>query len=311
LRRWLKEPLLHFALLGVGLFALYRLVSGGASTDPDEIVVDEARVASLAEQFLSSWRRPPTRAELEGLIESYVRDEVLYREGLALGLDRDDAVIRSRVRLKMEVLGDSVEQPVGEADLEAWLAANALRYATPARYEVRQVFFDPARHGARYGADVAAALRELARETASDPAANPAPDSGADSTPDPALLADAASQLGDATLLPAALADVTRADVAAQLGEEVAAAVAGATPGRWFGPVRSSYGDHLLRVEVLRASEAATLADVRDAVERDVRYERAQTARDALYERLRARYTVRIERSGAGGELDAKLAAEQ
>ena len=285
--RWRNEPLLHFAVLGIGLFALYTLVSDrGDSVGSEELVVDAPRIAALADQFVRSWRRAPTEAELDGLIESYVRDEVLYREGLALGLDRDDAVIRGRVRLKMELLGDSAETEVTEADLNAWLEANASRYATPARYELRQVYFDPARHGATRDAVITAALRDLERDPGLDPAA-----------------------LGDVTLLPAVLADVTRADVAAQLGEELAAALAGAPAGRWFGPVTSSYGDHLLRVNVLRAPKPAVLADVREAVERDLRYSRAQTARDALYGRLRTRYTVRIE-TPAGGDFDAALAAE-
>ena len=149
MRRIFAEPLVHFALLGIGLFVLYRLVSGGVSSDPDEIVVDAPRIAALAEQFERSWRRPPTAADLDGLVESYVRDEVLYREGLALGLDRDDPVIRSRVRLKMEVLGDGPDTEVSDADLQAWLDTNADRYASPARYDLRQVFFDPERRGAR------------------------------------------------------------------------------------------------------------------------------------------------------------------
>src|SRR5882672_9604655 len=103
--RILNEPLLHFVVLGIGLFGLYRFVAGDAPPAAAEIVVDGPRIVSLAQAFERAWRRPPTPQELDGLVESYVRDEVLYREGLALGLDRDDAVIRSRVRLKMEVVG--------------------------------------------------------------------------------------------------------------------------------------------------------------------------------------------------------------
>jgi hypothetical protein len=282
--RWLKEPLLHFVVLGIGLFALYGLVSDGSeSGGSEDIVVDTRRIAALAEQFVRSWRRPPTAAELDGLIESYVRDEVLYREGLALGLDRDDAVIRSRVRLKMEILGDGPEAEVTEADLAAFFHANADRYAIPARYEVRQVYFDPWRHRAGR-IEIPAALRDLDGEPDLDPAA-----------------------LGDSTLLPAVLSNVTRAEVAAQLGEELAVALADAPAGRWFGPVASSYGEHLLRVDLLRAPGAAALTDVRETVERDLRYARAQTARDKLYERLRTGYTVRID-TPAGSDFDAALA---
>jgi len=287
MRRIFAEPLVHFALLGIGLFVLYRLVSGGVSSDPDEIVVDAPRIAALAEQFERSWRRPPTAADLDGLVESYVRDEVLYREGLALGLDRDDSVIRSRVRLKMEVIGDGPESPVSDTDLQAWLDANPARYATPGRYDMRQVYFDVARHGAELDTNIGAALRALQSEPELDP-----------------------TTLGDTTLLPVALSDVAPMDVAAQFGDELAAALAEAPNASWFGPVSSPYGEHLLRVDLLAAPKAAALVDVREAVERDVRYERTQTARDSLYARLRERYTIRIE-PPADGALGAALAAEQ
>lgn len=283
--RILKEPLLHFAVLGIGLFALYRLVSGGAASDPDEIVVDSLRIAALAEEFERAWRRPPTATEIDGLVESYVRDEVLYREGLALGLDRDDPVIRNRVRLKMEVLSDGAEGVVSDADLQAWFDGNADRYATPARYDVRQVYFDPARHGAGYEAHVASVLHGLEREPEIDP-----------------------GTLGDQTLLPVVLSDVTATDVASQFGDELAAQLHLAPGGRWFGPVSSSYGAHLLRVDLREPPKAAVLADVREVVERDVRYARAQAARDSLYALLRERYTIRVER--ADGTSDGAIATE-
>lgn len=286
MRRILQEPLVHFAVLGLGLFALYRLTAGEAPPASEEIVVDAARIAALAQGFERSWRRPPSAEEVDGLVESYVRDEVLYREGLARGLDRDDSVIRSRVVLKMQVLGELPETELTDLEVQAWFDLNAERYATPARYDVRQIYFDPVRHGSRLDSDVRAALRELEREPAHDPAT-----------------------FGDATLLPGELGDVTRMDVASQYGEELAALVTTAPAGRWFGPVSSSYGVHLVRVDVREPPRAAVLADVRDAVVRDVRSERAQGASEALFLRLRERYTIRIDRP-VGDELDSALAAQ-
>ncbi len=268
----LKEPLLHFAVLGIGLFALYRFVAGDAPAGPDEIVVDAPRLAMLAEGFSRSWRRPPTAAELDGLVESYIREEILYREGLALGLGRDDSVIRNRVRVKMELIGDNAESEISNADVQAWFDANADRYATPARYDLEQIYFDPAKHGSTLSGNIAAALREIERNAQVD-----------------------AVQLGDATLLPAELVDVSRTDIASQFGDEIAAALTQTPTGRWFGPVSSSYGEHLLRVDVREESRPGVLADVREDVERDLRYARAQSARDALYARLRDRYTIRVE----------------
>jgi hypothetical protein len=277
LQRLWHEPALHFAVLGLGLFALYRVVSGGSVGAPDEIVVDGPQIAALAEQFTSAWRRPPTAAEIEAMIERHVRDEVLYREGLALGLDQDDPVIRNRIRLKMEILGDGLETALTDAELTAWFDENRDRYAAPARYDVRQVYFDPARHGADLAAEVDEALATLVRDPERDPAT-----------------------LGDSTMLAPMLVDVTEEGVAAQLGDAVAATLSTASIGHWFGPIGSPYGEHLLRVDLRAARRAAVLADVRADVERDLQYVRAQTTRDALYERLRARYTVRVERSASG-----------
>jgi len=285
MKRILAEPLLHFVVLGVGLFVLHRFITGEAPSVGDEIVVDAPRVAALAEQFERSWRRAPTATELDGLVESYVRDEVLYREGVALGLDRDDAVIRSRIRLKMEVIGDGAAGEITEAQVKAWFDAHRSRYAKPAYYDVRQVFFDPAKHRAARDVTVDDALRRLQSD--------PDLDFGT---------------LGDQTLLPGALEGVTQSDLASQFGEAFAAGAAQAPVGRWLGPVKSAYGEHLVRVDLREEEEAAELSQVREAVERDLRYARDQQARDAHYQELRARYTVRVEMPGAGA---AAIVAEQ
>ncbi len=101
--RLLREPLVHFFVLGAGIFLLFALV--GESDDPlDEIVVSSGQVDRLVETWQRTWQRPPTSAELEGLIEDYIREEILYREAIAMGLDQDDTIIRRRLRQKMEFL---------------------------------------------------------------------------------------------------------------------------------------------------------------------------------------------------------------
>jgi hypothetical protein len=287
LRGFLKEPLLHFAVLGIGLFVLYRAISGGAGAAPNEIVVDAARVDVLATQFARTRQRVPTEQELQGLVENYVRDEVLYREGLALGLDRDDPVVRNRMRLRVELIADAAAPEVSEQAAQAWFDEHRERYAAPARFDFRQAFFAPAGHGERIDADIGEALRAL----------------GAAGNVDEA-------RLGDATLLPAALRGVTTADVAAQFGDEFAAALGAAPTERWFGPVRSAYGLHVVRIDAREEGEAVTLAAVRNEVERDVRDARAQAASDALYARLRARYSIRVEKPTHGLEDAAALAAQ-
>jgi hypothetical protein len=108
MRRLAREPLLHFLLLGGVIFGVFALVSRNDASRPGEIVVTEGRIASLGTAFARVWHRPPTGPELDGLMRDYVRDEVLAREALALGLDRDDTIIRRRLRQKLEFVSEDV-----------------------------------------------------------------------------------------------------------------------------------------------------------------------------------------------------------
>ena len=110
--RWLREPLLHFLVIGTGhLPAVSSLVRGGDETAPREIVISESRIEALAENFGRTWTRPPTPQELRGLVDDYVKEEVFYREAIAMGLDRDDTVIRRRLRQKMEFVSEDAAAP--------------------------------------------------------------------------------------------------------------------------------------------------------------------------------------------------------
>ena len=108
MKRILREPLLHFLLLGTVIFAAYGFVSKRGSNEPGKIVISEGQIAAMAEGFARTWRRPPTREEIEGLIKDRVQEEVYCREAMALGLDNEDTVIRRRLRQKMEFLTDDV-----------------------------------------------------------------------------------------------------------------------------------------------------------------------------------------------------------
>jgi len=118
LRKILREPLLHFVVLGAGLFVLFGVVGGPAEERPDPIVVSAAKVENLAELFRQTWRRPPTQEELDGLIEDHLEEEIFYREALLLRLDADDIVIRRRLRQKMEFISEDVMQPVEPTEAE-------------------------------------------------------------------------------------------------------------------------------------------------------------------------------------------------
>ncbi len=273
--RLLREPLLHFAVLGAALFALYGAVSGGDSGTDREIVVTRGRVESLSAGFERSWNRAPTDAELAGLVEGWVRDEVLYREGLALGLERDDVVVRKRVGQKFELLAEDAvgSVPPTDAALQAWLDSHAADYAQPPSASFEQVYFDPRKRRDSLQRDVERALASR------DPAA-----------------------LGDPTLLPARLENVRLRDVASQFGPTFARDLAALPLGGWRGPVGSSYGAHLVRVTARTEPGPPALDAVREAVARDWEAERTRAAKDALYQRLRANYQVTVEPAEAAGQ---------
>jgi len=131
--KFLREPLFHFMILGAGLFVIYFAVNGPVSNPADRIVVDETQALRLADQFQRTWMRPPTRQELQALAEDYVKEEILYREARALGLDEDDLVIRHRLRQKMEFLSADLAEPQAptDAQLQAYYDANQERFRRP------------------------------------------------------------------------------------------------------------------------------------------------------------------------------------
>ena len=146
--RLLREPLLHFLVLGAALFGLFSIVDKKSAEAPTKIVVSAARVSALADRFARTWRRAPTEQELQGLVEDYIRDEVFYREGRAAGLDRDDFVIHRRVRQKMELLAeDMTTAEPSDEQLAAYLASNPEQFWTEDHVTFHQVFLSATRRG--------------------------------------------------------------------------------------------------------------------------------------------------------------------
>jgi len=289
----LREPLLHFLVLGVGLFVLYTQFGQTDAVSRDRILVDEAELMRLSEQFQRTWMRPPTREELRGLAEDFVKEEVLYREALALGLDRDDLVIRRRMRQKMEFLNaDLTEQQPTDADLQAYLEANPDSFRRPPRFSFQQVFLNPQRAGDDPAQRAEILLARLQAE----------PTAGVD-----------VQALGDATLLPPQLERATPRDIANSFGSDFVDAVAQADQGAWSGPYASAYGLHLVRVTGHAPGGLPTLAEARPVVEREWANERRQEADARFYQALRDRYTVEIRlpdaSARAGAADDGQLAS--
>lgn len=283
MKRILHEPLLHFLLLGAAIFAVHRLVSAGAGFDRGRIVITQGEVAALAEGFARTWQRPPTSTELEGLIQDQVREDIYCREAIALGLDKDDSVVRRRLRQKMEFLAEdaAVAEP-SDAELEAYLRSHADAFRVQ-RFSFRHVYLSRERRGANLARDAARLLAELIQKG-----------SAAD-----------VGDMGDPFLLDRQFESVAADEVARIFGDGFAAQLGRMPPGQWGGPIESGYGAHLVLVTERTDGRVPALAEVRDAVRRGWLNARRAEANEQLYQKLLKRYVVTIERPQApeGGKL--------
>ena len=272
IRRLLREPLLHFALLGAAIFGAYRLIAPPVS-DASEIVITADRIASITAQFsVSHGGRPPHEEELRAAVDAYVRDEMLYREGLALGLDRDDPVVRNRIRQKADLLSeDALTSEPSDRDLEAYLAAHQAEFDIPGRVSFQQIYIDPGRHRGDDLTTIVTSIRQAL------------------------TLGRQPGTLGDRTLLPATMTEALPHEVEAAFGNDFTGQLAAIDGEVWQGPLTTSYGLHLVRITHRGEPTRATLADARDVVARE--WSRAQTAKmkEQFYKVLAQRYTVRVE----------------
>jgi hypothetical protein len=274
-RSVLREPLLHFLLLGAALFAVAQLLDrgrGGAEPSRQiQLTLDDLVQLSLS--FESQWRRPPTPEELERLVESKIEEEVLYREALAMGLDRNDTIVRRRMAQKMGFLAEDVaaaHEPSTE-ELRSWYERHSPEFALPSRLSFRHLYFGPDRRGPRARADAEQALRRLAGQGAH--ARLPA------SFADPFMFQDY-------------YGDRTPEQLAKEFGPQFAQAVEKLEPGAWRGPVESGYGWHLVFVDTLVPGRIPGFEEVEPDVKAAWLGDQKERARREAYRAMRAKYTV-------------------
>jgi len=278
MKRILKEPLVHFLVLGIGLFVTYNLIpkSRGLS-EPEKIVITQGQIENLINGFQRAWQRPPSRDELAGLVRDRVREEVYCREAMTMGLDKDDTIIRRRLRQKLEFVSEdigAVAEPT-ESELDAYFRAHADTFRIPERFTFSQVYLNPEKHGhgESMKRDAAQLLAQL--NLAGDKA-------------DPA-------ELGDAFLLEHDFVAAPAGEIAKQFGEKFGVQLAKLAPGQWQGPIESGYGMHLVLVRARTEEHMPELAEVRSAVRREWENARRLEANEEFYQNLLKHYTVTIE----------------
>ena len=272
-----REPLVHFLFLGAAIFLLNAwLRPTSAPATRGEIVVGEARVRSLAQNFARTWQRPPTREELDGLVESYVREEVMVREALALGLDRDDPIIRRRLQQKVEFVSEEAAALATPTDdeLRAYLAAHPDAFRAEPRASFAQVHLDPGKHAGTLDADAKRLLDALNR---------------------PGGAADFASQGDRLALLDPRYEEIPQAEIARLFGTKFAEALVRQPLGQWAGPIASGYGLHLVRIDALQSGGMPSLDEARPLVEREWSNRKRQDLGKAFYEKLRSKYAIKVQ----------------
>jgi hypothetical protein len=270
LRRLLREPLLHFLLLGGLIFAVFGRGNSDAGGADRQIVVSGADIDRLAAAFSRTWHRPPDSNELQAQIQDYIREEVLYRAALQLGLDKDDSIIRRRLRQKMEFLFEDTISPPQEADLRAYLQSHIEKFRTAPLISFRQVFVST-RRGDAAEPDARRILANLVTD------------------------APRAADKADSLLLGETFSRAPLDRIAALLGDDFARGLAQAPPAHWVGPLRSAYGWHLVLVTAKEPAVIPSLGEVRPAVEREWFAERRSAAQAAQYEAVLAGYKVLVQ----------------
>ena len=275
MRRLLKEPLVHFLGLGALLFFGYGRLNRGGESEAGRIVVTQGKIENLQATFSRIWQRPPSPAELDGLIQDHIREEVLAREAVALGLDRDDTVIRRRLRQKMEFVANDLAAQLEptEAELVDFLAQHPDLFRVEPRFTFRQVYLNADRHRDTLVQDVEHLLVALNR-------AGQKVDF---------------QKLGDATLLSPEFVDVAANDVTREFGAEFERQLRQLPTRRWVGPVTSGFGAHLVCMDERQPGRMPELSEVRAAVAREWADARRREDNEQFFQSLLKRYAVTIE----------------
>ncbi len=276
--QWLKDPLLHFLLIGAGLFVLYGWQADDDTTRADKIDFSEADVDRLINLWERKWQRLPTSRELHGLVEQQIREEVLYREALAMGLDKGDMVVRRRMAQKMEFISNdlaSLAEP-DDSELQAYLDEHSDKFTIPGRISYLQVYLNSNQRGDQAEIDAQKLREELSYANADYDF----------------------SMAGDTFMGGYRFNDETDWQVTRLFGEDFSRQVFQVTVGEWTGPIKSGYGLHLVRVDARTDSQTRSLDQVRDKVRIEWIAEQQRKTNDQLYSELRKRYEITIA-SGA------------
>ena len=292
LRRWLREPLLHVVVIGAALFAIYHMLNPGAvqRQDSNRIVITADDIAQIRLAWTAQWRRPPTPDELRNVLDGKIREEILSREAAALGLDKDDTVVKRRLAQKMEFVMDDVatlREPTDD-ELRRWFKQNAKRFAMPSLVTFRHLYFSPDLRGARARDDAVDVLGKLTGEPEESPELH---------------------GLSDRFMFQDFYAERSPEQVAGIFGTRFAQALIGLKQGQWQGPVESGLGWHLVWVELKTSGRIPAFEETAATVKSEWIDERRAEAKRDMFQKMRARYQIVLPERAQPGRALAHAAA--
>ena len=275
IHKLLREPLLHFLVIGAGLFFVFNQVGDPKVGTDNRIVITQADLDRLAAIWLRRMGRPPTSQDKKLQLDHYIREQVLYREALAMGLDKDDAVVKKRMAQKLEFLFEDIATPPEPDDtkLQAYLKKYSKKFRRPARYTFSHVYLDTGKRGDKALDDAKLLLARLQQ--------------GAQKID--------VSATGDALMLDHHYTDTSQPEVARLFGEQFSEKLNRIEPGQWTGPLNSPYGMHLVNVQQRTDSRLPKLAEIRDQVRREYIFYWQRDANEQFYDNLLKRYEVIVE----------------
>ncbi len=267
-----KEPLLHFLIIGALIFVLFSGVNKDEiNVSENKIVVTAVEIERLSDNWSKIWNRPPTETELKGLVDSYIKEEVYYREALALSLDQNDTILRRRLMQKMEFLPNDLAElkSPDEAALNKYFLDNQDKYKLPARVSFTHIYFSPDKRGTKAFADAKKVLAELSDVRA--------------------------PERGDTFMLQYDFVQETPFEVERLFGKGFAGELFRSGINTWQGTIESRYGYHLVRISEKIDSRMPKLASVIDKVHTDWMFEQRQKMNIEIYERFKERYEIVVE----------------
>ena len=273
LRKLTREPLLHFLLAGLVIFAVYTLLN---PTPPrigpsNQIVLTKDDLKQLAMQWIAQGRPLPTADQMHALVEQKLSEEMLFREAVALGLDKDDEIIKRRLAQKMGFLAEDIAilQNPGAAELRTWFTQNANRFALPPRASFRHLYFSFDHPSAR---ERAVALLDKIGGKPSD-------------TLDLATVADR-------FMFQDYYAERAPEQIGKVFGPDFAKALVQLKPGAWQGPVQSGYGWHLVFVDTIEPGRVPAFEEIESDVKSAWLDEKQREIKSIALQAIRARYTI-------------------